>query len=490
MGNTGSQTEDRRHGNAKNNNGTKEEGNSESLSRKGSFMKDQAAFLIKLYQKLQLTENRENDLSYELSQTTFENAFKGPIHLFGKLLYRCMMRVGGADGERITKEQFVKAGKEILNWDDKQLVDYYFHIFTEGGDVLKREGARAMFEVSFLLTLSVSIIHHQEDERDALMFDAMVTGLFGSKTEVNISEFSRWLKKSCPHLFDSVHSWVLQVLAGSVLPQEMFQDMAQVEELDGVVSSSGCVTIPILWVLSVTLPPVYTVPAANAALSSEGASALPSSSDTGKETAGTSPALRKMERLPQLQRWKLLYSSSEHGLSINRFKHHVSAYNAPSVTFIAFEGGNIYCLAVDRSWSEGLKKFGGVNCMLIQLLPTYSVVQAGEKMVRWNEAARDVPKGISIGCDGRAEVLRLSLDFDSVLHYGTPYKIHRIEVWGCGSDTTLQAQKNQKEWESKAVERERGRKLRPEALGEDLHNNPDKQLLQWGGVNVGNHSYR
>lgn len=33
------------------------------------------------------------------------------------------------------------------------------------------------------------------------------------------------------------------------------------------------------------------------------------------------------------------------------------------------------------------------------------------------------------------------------------------QVWGCGSDTTLQAQKNQQEWESKAVERERGRKV-------------------------------
>lgn len=48
MGNTGSQAEDRRHGNAKIS-GAKE-GDSESLSRKGSFMKDQAAVLGKLYE--------------------------------------------------------------------------------------------------------------------------------------------------------------------------------------------------------------------------------------------------------------------------------------------------------------------------------------------------------------------------------------------------------------------------------------------------------
>lgn len=90
-------------------------------------------------------------------EITFQNTFKGPSHLFGKLLYKCMMRVGGADGERITKEQFVKAGKEILNWDDKQLEDYYFHIFTEGGDVLKRE-SECHFLVSLFSLVAITII--------------------------------------------------------------------------------------------------------------------------------------------------------------------------------------------------------------------------------------------------------------------------------------------------------------------------------------------
>lgn len=70
--------------------------------------------------------------------------------------------------------------------------------------------------------------------------------------------------------------------------------MAQVEQLDEVVSSSGCITIPILWVLSITLPPVYIVSAPNTALASERASALPSGSAAGKETTWTSPALRRM----------------------------------------------------------------------------------------------------------------------------------------------------------------------------------------------------
>ncbi|CAG5122932.1 unnamed protein product [Candidula unifasciata] len=479
MGNTGSQTDTEKHSNDR-----KDE--AANLSRKGGvvIIKDQTGSLVKLFEKFKLTEDRGSDVSCELWRTTFESAFEGAFHLFGKLLYRCMVDFGGAEGERITQEQFIKAGNEIFNFDERRLVNHYFHFFAEGRDVLKKDDARTMFEVSFLLTLSVSRILYQEDKQDAAMFDAMVTGLFGSKTEVSVSDLSRWLKKSCPHLFDSVHSWVMQVLAGSTMPQEM--DMAQVALLEEVVSGSGCMTTPILWALSMALPPVYITLTVNTGP----ASALPSSSAAEKATLGTSSGLKRMEPLPHLHRWKLLYSSSEHGMSINRFKHHVSAYNAPSVTVISFEGGNIYCLAVDRSWLEGLNKFGGANCMLIQLLPTFQVVQAGEKMVRWNEAIRGIPKGISIGCDGKPEVLRISPDFDSVLHYTVPHAIHRIEVWGCGTDSTLQAQKNLKDWESKAVERERERKLRPAALGEDLQNNPDRQILQWGGVNVGGQSYR
>lgn len=55
-------------------------------------------------------------------------------------------------------------------------------------------------------------------------------------------------------------------------------------------------------------------------------------------------------------------------------------------------------------------------------------VAAGEKMVRWNETLRDVPKGISIGCDGKPEVLRLTQDFDRILHHGAPCNVHKIEV--------------------------------------------------------------
>ena len=55
---------------------------------------------------------------------------------------------------------------------------------------------------------------------------------------------------------------------------------------------------------------------------------------------------------------------------------------------------------------------------------------AGENMVRWNEHARGIPKGIQVGCDGKSEVLSLPHDFDTVVHYGVSCALHKIEVIG------------------------------------------------------------
>lgn len=49
-------------------------------------------------------------------------------------------------------------------------------------------------------------------------------------------------------------------------------------------------------------------------------------------------------------------------------------------------------------------------------------------MVRWTELARDIPKGITIGCNGKTQVLRLSNEFDKIFHYEVPCELHKIEA--------------------------------------------------------------
>ncbi|GFR57990.1 Pro-Pol polyprotein, partial [Elysia marginata] len=291
----------------------------------------------------------------------------------------------------------------------------------------------------------------------------------GIEPKVGYDKFCKWLDSSCPHLFYGVHNWVVFVLTGSTLPDEM--ETARVPQLEGVAGRDNCTSMAILWLLSISLPPIYTrgQDGHNKSPQIE-ATGVKHKGGEGKEEGGATAGatkdpmwtsmllLRKLARLPQVQGWSRLYSSDQHGMSINRFSTHVSSYRAPTVMFLSFEGRNLYCLAVDKGWAEGPKKFGGEDCRLIQVLPVYRVVQAGENMVRWNEYARGIPKGIQVGCDGRAEVLSLPHDFDTVVHYGVSCALHKIEVWGCGSETALASQKSQRNWELKQVRREQGRK--------------------------------
>ena len=78
----------------------------------------------------------------------FQNVFHGPLQLFGKLLYRQMVVHGsgntGKDGQikdRITSEQFIKAGKELLRmFDEAAQHKYYFQLFAAGKDHITKEG--------------------------------------------------------------------------------------------------------------------------------------------------------------------------------------------------------------------------------------------------------------------------------------------------------------------------------------------------------------
>lgn len=48
---------------------------------------------------------------------------------------------GTSDRERITKEQFVKSGKELLKmFDEPSQHKYYFKLFCDGKDYLNKEG--------------------------------------------------------------------------------------------------------------------------------------------------------------------------------------------------------------------------------------------------------------------------------------------------------------------------------------------------------------
>jgi hypothetical protein len=77
------------------------------------------------------------------SSLCVQKAFQGPLHKFGKLMFR-RMKNGNVMSDRITREEFVESGTEIVtkaNVDEQR--KYYFKLFSSGKDHLTRDGVDA-----------------------------------------------------------------------------------------------------------------------------------------------------------------------------------------------------------------------------------------------------------------------------------------------------------------------------------------------------------
>lgn len=440
------------------------------IGRSGSSKKNSAC-LVKLFQKLELTADENNHHPGELSRTTFENAFHGPLHTFGMLLFK-QMCPGTSDRERITKEEFVKSGKELLKmFDENAQHKYYFRLFAGGKEILSKEDALKMVNVCYCLTLAASSITHTKSNNDERVFESMVQGMFGPYNELGYDEFKKWTTLNCPHIFCGVHNWVYTILTGSKMPSE--QETASVPELEKFEQDKYCMSMGMVWALSAVIPASYTT---------HGEQQKDNEATGIKNPLLTSfNLLMKLARISRCQSWTSLYNSNEHGLSLNRFITHISSYHGPTITLLSFEGRNIYCVAEDTGWREGPFRFGGNDTMLLQITPVFRLVQAGGPMVMWNEYSRDVRQGIHIGKDPKSVVIMIPSEFNKLEHYGVSCGLNKIEVWGCGTTHTKQAQEQQKQWELKEAEKHRMRKLK---LDQQWDENPDKQILNWGGIKV------
>lgn len=447
-------------------------GSSAFSGRTGS--KKNSACLIKLFQKLELTADENNHHPGELTRTTFENAFHGPLHTFGKLLYKQMCSFHGtSDRERITKEQFVKSGKELLKmFDEPSQHKYYFKLFCDGKDYLNKEDGLQMVNVSYCLTLGSSSIKYTKSVNDDKVFESIVHGMFGPHEELCYDDFKKWTNHNLPHIYCGVHNWVYTILTGSKMPSE--QETAPVPELEKFEQDKHCMSMGMVWALSAVIPASYTH-----------IDQKEEQSEFKNPLLTSFNLLMKIARLSRCQSWTSLYNSSEHGLSLNRFTNHVVSYHGPTITLLSFEGRNIYCIAEDAGWREGTHRFGGEDTMLLQITPVFRVVQAGGPMVLWNEYSRDIRQGIHIGKDPKSLIIVIPSDFDKVEHYGVNCAINKLEVWGCGSTTTKDKQNEQKQWEKKETEKHKQRKLK---LEQDWDENPDKQILNWGGIKT-EHQY-
>lgn len=174
--------------------------------------------------------------------------------------------------------------------------------------------------------------------------------------------------------------------------------------------------------------------------------------------------------------WVPLYASRDHGLGANRFLHHTLAYRGPTLVLVQ-AGTLVVVICAAAEWRETHQYWGSQDCALLQLMPTFAVVEKAPKMLYLNTCIRGYPKGLRAGSDPRKPLLSIPEDFDSLVFKGVPYELQSIEVWGCGDTASRETQLEIKKWQVKEAERQRHVKL----SAADWIEHPDRYLLELAG---------
>ncbi|KAI5638743.1 TLD domain-containing protein [Phthorimaea operculella] len=177
-----------------------------------------------------------------------------------------------------------------------------------------------------------------------------------------------------------------------------------------------------------------------------------------------------------LVHWVPLYNSRDHGLGMNRFLHHTLAYRGPSMVIIQAQE-LVVVVCSSQEWRETHQYWGGPECCIIQLQPTFAVIEQAPKMLYLNTCIRGYPKGLRAGSDPRKPILIITEDFDTITFKGVPYALTNIEVWGCGDQASREIQLEHKKWQVREAERQRTVKL----SAADWLDHPDRYLLEMAG---------
>merc|ERR1711942_29701 len=89
----------------------------------------------------------------------------------------------------------------------------------------------------------------------------------------------------------------------------------------------------------------------------------------------------KIKSLSQSTQWTLLYNSNTHGLSMNRFQHHVFSYKGQTVMLLELEAGDLYVVASDAEWKESTSRFGGMDAVIIEAVPRFRIRESGRDIL-------------------------------------------------------------------------------------------------------------
>jgi len=358
---------------------------------------------------------------------------------------------------------------------DNQLIELYVKMYAEGNDITPDRFHDLLYQAFKLAMDHYSGRSHTCAQLPNIL-KAVTDSAFHRKSVVSVTFLSHWIEQHIPRLIVGIHRFILHVLSTAYreagqIPSAGLELSTPVLERDFAFPASGNQESDILpvsevWLLSTSLPLLYTKPSKHPLSHSVSCNGLSSQTFLAKMLGSIFPS-----------HWTLLFNSDEHGLGANRFTHHVFGYRGPTLTFMQGQDGVQFCIAADTEWQESHQYWGGDECVVIQILPLYSIVQRGAKMLYLNTNIRGYPKGLRAGLDPRKPIIDLDDGFTVVKYQAIPYPLVSVQVWGCGSQQSRENQLDIKKWEVKQAEKQRKVKLTPD----EWVDHPDRYLLELAG---------
>nr|XP_049698855.1 uncharacterized protein LOC110378699 isoform X1 [Helicoverpa armigera]XP_049698856.1 uncharacterized protein LOC110378699 isoform X2 [Helicoverpa armigera] len=385
--------------------------------------------------------------------------------------FRHIHRAAKCKNKHIPLTAFRQQCEKILAMlDDALIIETYVRMFAAETDdnMVMPEGLRSLLYTSYKLSMD----HYPEGPQTCLMINktlsSVVNGCFNNKDMHSVGFVVRWLEEHCHRLIFPVHRYCVHMLATRHRDIEASVESSgsgaglelgtPVLERGNWAAGSALLPVSVAWLLAGTAPALYSRP-----------------------VAAPSAGLASAQWLARLvcavpSHWVPLYASRDHGLGANRFLHHTLAYRGPTLVLVQ-AGTLVVVICAAAEWRETHQYWGSQDCALLQLMPTFAVVEKAPKMLYLNTCIRGYPKGLRAGSDPRKPLLSIPEDFDSLVFKGVPYELQSIEVWGCGDTASRETQLEIKKWQVKEAERQRHVKL----SAADWIEHPDRYLLELAG---------
>ncbi|CAH0391608.1 unnamed protein product [Bemisia tabaci] len=375
----------------------------------------------------------------------------------------------------ISPNQFKLQSEKLLGiLAEEEQVLMYVRMFADNSDEITPEQFRDLLFIIYKIAMDHYAEGPQSCRQTFKTIQAVVDSAFHKKNVVGVNYMTTWLLGNCPRLVILLHRYIVHILSTSyrILVEKQATDKPPELELTTPVLEKSSpldetpqplLPLSQVWLLTTTLPPLYTRPTLT--------------SPSINTSFSAQNFLAKFLDFSCPSHWTILYNSSQHGLGANRFLHHTLSYRGPTLTFIRGENDLELCCGATDEWRESHVYWGREECICLQILPLFKVLDRGPKLMYLNTSIRGYPLGLRAGKDTRKPCIEVNNSFDQVMFNGVPFRLHSVEVWGCGTPQSREIQLDIKQWQLKQVEKQRQVKM----SSKDWLDHPDRYLLEMAG---------